>query len=402
MDSAAARLAALRGAAPPVNHDARTLAGLSANPGCARRALLDACGADKGKIARRAGHPWQFGMSPFALARGRDFERRLKDNGAALLLALLRQELELPLEEVAYVPLETVGDNTGRELRHRNTCRRLLAAPAGREPGTLFDHPLLRLQIGGVPVYLEPDLVALKAAGRFHVVEIKSFPVIDGRADPEHAAAAVKQAAVYVVALQEMFAEHGVDPDVVATSVVLVTPKNFGNTPTATQVDARKQIATIRRQLRRMRRVEELLEPLPPGLTFDLAPDECGRPTRPPEELTAHLRQVPSRYRPGCIARCELAGLCRSEARERGSLDVFGPDVADVLGGIDTVEAALALAEGTRAPTEEQADIARALRHAERLRAELAGEPARPSRPGTEPAGERAERPPARSAGGAA
>lgn len=373
MDSTAARLDALRGTSPPVNHDARTLAGLSANPGCARRALLDACGADKGKVARRAGHPWQFGMSPFALARGRNFEIQLKEHGAARLLTLLREELGLPLEEVSYIPLESVGDNPGRELRYRQTCRHLLRAVRGEQtPGTLFDHPLLRLNIGDNQVYLEPDLVAFKVGDQIHVVEIKSFPVIDRQADGEHVAAAINQAAVYVVALQDMFAEHGVDPGVVATSVFLVTPRNFGNTPVATRTDARKQIAMIRRQLNRMDRVETLLDLLPPGLTFDLAPDVRGEATRPPEELAAHVRQVPARYRPGCIARCELAGLCRAEARENDSLDLFGPDVVDMLGGIDTASTALALAEGARRPAEDQADVTWALRHAEKLRAELA------------------------------
>jgi hypothetical protein len=154
--------------------------------------------------------------------------------------------------------------------------------------------------------------------------------------------------------------------------VFLVTPRNFGNTPMATRTDARKQIAMIRRQLSRMDRVETLLDLLPAGLTFDLAPDARGEATRPPEELAAHVRQVPARYRPGCIARCELAGLCRAEARESDSLDLFGSDVVDVLGGIDTASTALALAEGTRRPAEDQADVTWALRHAEKLRAELA------------------------------
>src|SRR5438270_10649604 len=41
------RLAELRGPVPPRHHDARTIAALTANPGCARRAVLDAAGVDK-------------------------------------------------------------------------------------------------------------------------------------------------------------------------------------------------------------------------------------------------------------------------------------------------------------------------------------------------------------------
>jgi hypothetical protein len=248
------------------------------------------------------------------------------------------------------------------------------AARGGPTPGTLYDHPMLRLTVGGHLVYLEPDLIAFKIGDKFHVVEIKSFPVIDRRADGTQVAAATRQAAIYVIALQELFADAGLDPALVATSIFLVTPKNFGNTPIATLIDARKQITMLQTQLARMERVETLVELLPPQLTFDLAVDPGGVPRRPPAQLAADLRQVPARYRPECLNHCELAGLCRAEARQDDSLDVYGPGVADLFGGIDTAQTALDLAEGRRTPGADQVDVAAALRHAERLRAELAAE----------------------------
>ena len=42
--TAQAALDRLRGRALPKNHDARTISALAANPGCARRALMDAAG----------------------------------------------------------------------------------------------------------------------------------------------------------------------------------------------------------------------------------------------------------------------------------------------------------------------------------------------------------------------
>ncbi|MEV0584489.1 hypothetical protein [Nonomuraea sp. NPDC050310] len=369
----AARLDALRGGQPPVNHTARTLVGLSANPGCSRRALLDACGADKGKVARQAGYPWPFGQSPFALSRGNAFERQVKEHGGARLLALLRESLGLPIEQVAYIPLESVGDNANRELRYRRTRQVLAhAARGGSSPGILYDHPMLRLAVGGQLVYLEPDVIAFKIGDKFHVVEIKSFPVIDRQADGTQVAAATRQAAVYVIALRELFADAGLDPDLVAASIFLVTPKNFGNTPIATLIDARKQIAMMTTQLARMDRIETLVKLLPAQVSFDLAVDAAGVARRPQAQLAGDLRQVPARYRPECLDHCELAGLCRAEARQDDSLDVYGPGVADVLGGIGTAQTALALAEGQRIPSADQTDVARALRHAERLRTELA------------------------------
>ena len=63
---------------------------------------------------------------------------------------------------------------------------------------------MLRLQVGGHRAYLEPDVVAFQISGTFHVIEIKSFAVIDGQADEESVAAAAMQAAAYILALQDL------------------------------------------------------------------------------------------------------------------------------------------------------------------------------------------------------
>ena len=107
--SADARLDTLRGSTAPLSHTARTIAALTANPGCARRAVLDAAGADKTLIAAHAGFPQASGasQSPFALGRGAAFETQVKANGAADLIRLLRGKLGLTLPEVSYADLET-------------------------------------------------------------------------------------------------------------------------------------------------------------------------------------------------------------------------------------------------------------------------------------------------------
>src|SRR5690606_13665038 len=141
--------------------------------------------------------------------------------------------------------------------------------------------PLLRIQVGGQWVYLEPDLIAFQFRDTFHVVEIKSFPVIDGQADGGKVAAAAIQSAVYVLALRLLLEELGHDPGVVSHDAVLVCPENFANRPIATLLDVRKQLTVLRRQLSRLERIETLLDALPRDLTFDLAPDASGVPTRP-------------------------------------------------------------------------------------------------------------------------
>jgi hypothetical protein len=369
------RLDRLRGAVPARRHNARTIAALTSNPGCARRAVLDAAGIDKERLASYVGFPARFGQSPFAITRGNAFEAQVKANGCAQLLRLLRERLDLPLPEVSYDDLETVGDNTNQQLRYTRT-RSLLAraAASGQDSGTLFDHPLLRLQVAGQWVFLEPDLIAFQLRGRFHVVEIKSFAVIDGQADATKVAAAATQSAVYVLALRQLLGELGFGPETVAPEVVLVCPENFTNNPTATLVDVRKQLTVLRRQLSRLARIDRLVEHLPAALSFDLRFDDVGVPRRPVVEVIDALHHVEARYAPECLATCEMCFFCRHQAR--GDTAVLGRTVHDELGGIDGVATVLDLSTGTLQPAAEQAEAAAMVRLAARLRRECVGDPA--------------------------
>ncbi|MEV0594928.1 hypothetical protein [Nonomuraea cavernae] len=361
------RLDALRGTTPQQPHDARAIAALAANPGCTRRALMDGAGIDKDAAARHLGFPAPFGQSPFAITRGNVFEALVKADGCAELLRMLREVLGLPIAEVAYHDVE----NVGAHLRHTHT-RTLFdrAARDGLDAGTVYDHPLLSLEIAGHTAYLEPDVVAFQVGGRFHIVEIKSFAVIDGQADPAAVAAAARQAAVYVLALRRLLEELGHDPLRVAHDVVLVCPENFANRPVATLVDVRRQLAVLRRQLSRMTGLDRLVAELPGDLSFDLLPGEDGLPTRPAAELADALRRATARYAPDCLSTCDLCFFCRDEARQEGASDLLGRQVRDELGGVASVAEALGLADGTRDPAEGQEEIARLLRNAERLRRE--------------------------------
>ncbi|MFC6015218.1 hypothetical protein ACFP2T_03290 [Plantactinospora solaniradicis] len=371
-NSTAERLAAIRGGVRPTRHNARTIAALTRNPGCARRAVLDGAGVDKQRLAAYIDFPSRFGQSQFALARGNAFEAQVKANGCADLLSLLRERLGLPIPEVAYDDLESVTgrDKESPEVRYARSRALLTRAASGDEgAGTLFDHPLLGLEVAGQRVYLEPDLIAFQHEGRFHVVEIKSFAVVDGQADPSKVSAAAIQAAVYVLAMREMLADAGYDPTIVSHDVVLVCPRDFSNQPTAVLVDVRKQLSVLRRQLSRMTKVDQMLAALPANLSFDLAPDAAGVPTRAPGALVEALHAVDARYAPDCLAVCELAYFCRNEAK--GCTAALGTSAREELGGIERVETALALAHDKLAPAEDQAEAAALLRSAARLRAEL-------------------------------
>ncbi|WP_353899248.1 hypothetical protein ABUL04_23335 [Micromonospora harpali] len=378
MTSTARRLAEIRGGGAPRRHNARTIAALTGNPGCDRRAVLDSAGADKPGLAERVGFPARFGQSRFAITRGNAFEAQVKADGGAELLRLVAERLGVdPGGPATWTDLgaEDRGDQpgppdaTGQPGRAaRSRAALAAAAPVGADdPAALFDHPLLGLDVAGQRVHLEPDLVAARLAGRFHVVEIKSFPVIDGQADPGKVAAAAIQSAVYVLALRELLAAEGHDAALVSSDVVLVCPRDFANRPVASLVDVRKQLLVLRRQLDRMARVDDLLARLPADFTAD--------PSTDPERLRRSLASVPARYAPDCLAACELAYFCRAETRAETA--ALGRPVREALGGVATVAEVLALAAGSDPGAPGQAEAAALLRAAARLRADaLAGQPA--------------------------
>jgi hypothetical protein len=346
------RLDELRGATARKRHNARTIAALTGNPGCTRRAVLDAAGVDKPRLAQHIGFRGDFGQSRFALARGNAFEAMLKADGCALLRSTLGVAQDAA---VAYDDLGEDADDT-LAARYART-RELLAGPAG---AALIDHPMLTLDVAGQPVFLEPDLIAFQVEDRLQVVEIKSFAIVDGQADSAKVSGAAVQAAVYVLALRRLLAELGHGQDLVSHEVILVCPENFSLRPAAVVLDIRKQLATLRRQLTRLSSIAELIETLPPGISFDLS--------LPVPALLSALAAIEARYAPECLSACELAVFCRHEAAGRTA--ALGRSVREALGGIDTVAEALALAGGTRVPAPEQAEAAALLQAAARRRAE--------------------------------
>ncbi|MFT9478269.1 hypothetical protein [Streptomyces sp. 11-1-2] len=184
--------------------DARALAALAANPGCRRRALLDGAGVDKGALASALGAPANFGQSQFAHQRGNSFEARVKADGGADLVRLLHERLrdgsEPPGPGAVATPDLTAPGPQGRTARTALALRE--ATEAGR--WALLDHPMVSLEVAGSPAFLEPDAVVVHPDGSWTVVEIKSFPMVDGSADPAKVGAAARQSAVYTLALERV------------------------------------------------------------------------------------------------------------------------------------------------------------------------------------------------------
>ncbi|WP_329571729.1 hypothetical protein [Kitasatospora sp. NBC_01266] len=370
-------LALLCGSAAPEAFTARKITALTINPGCRRRAVLDAAGVNKTRLLVRLGYPVRDGRSPFAIVRGRAFEEQVKRDGYAALITLLRAALAVPIAEAAVADLNGAGETAdlpSRATRTRHLLRRLVA---GKDERLILDRPVLPFTVAGRTVHLEPDALTHRINGRFYLIEIKSFSAIDGRADAEKVAEVTKQAATYVLALRALVRALGGDPADIADEYLLVCPKDFSNLPFCSLVDLRQQLEHVAFQLARLegadRLAAALFDALGPAATLDLSTDALGKPFRADHELRATLDVLAPLFGPDCLAHCELAPHCRAEATVAGEPARFGSTVRDAVPGIASTGAALRLISGAEEPDETQRDVVEMLRRAEQLREQALG-----------------------------
>jgi hypothetical protein len=354
------RLARLRGPRPPQPYTARKITALTANPACARRAVLDAAGVDKALLAQRVGYEPRFGQSPFALAREQAFHSLVKWGGYAELIRLLREQLSVPVAEAQVTDLNEVGGNASLHVRERETRRLIAHVASGREVRLILDRPVLTLEVAGQTAYLEPDALTHRIGGKFYVVLIRSFAAIDGQADPAAVAEAAKQAAVYVLALRRAFETTGLSTEQISHEFMLVCPKDFSNRPYGRLIDLRQELDALRFQLSRLRRAEDLAAQLPATATLDT--------DRGADELSASIEALDASYTPTCLSFCEMARYCRDEAEACASPARLGSGVRNDLPGIDSTRVALDYLDGVAAPGEAEAEAADLLRAAARLR----------------------------------
>src|SRR5262249_17756025 len=146
-----------------------------------------------------------FGQSPFALARGASFEKLLRVNDHAAALDLLRRPLGLPADARAVNLREGYPPAPARMPARARDVLELLRRILRRDPQAphLLDGAVLTGNVGGVTAYFEADGLAAAAAGALRVAEVKSFPRVDDRVDPDKLGAALDQIAVYIFLLRE-------------------------------------------------------------------------------------------------------------------------------------------------------------------------------------------------------
>lgn len=359
----------LRGSLPRAKANARAVAALTENPGCARRRVIDAAGVAAHELAARLGHPTLRGQSPFAIETGNRFEDRLKSrSNYELLVDALVDFVELPKPpNLVVVDVNHVGrlpdPEAWMDARARRTDE-VLAKIAGGESDAphIVDHPVLRFDLAGAVVNLEPDALAFRVGEKLELVEIKSYPIIDGQADPGKLSATAGQAAVYLMALRSALGRLGFDPDILEWSVILVAPRNFGRIPVAHRIPLKKKAMSITRVLRSVPRAADTVRSIPADVTFDVDPDGTKDAELAREELTSAVRSIRALFVPECVQTCDMAKFCRHEAWVTDDPSRLGREARENLAGVHSLRDALRLArQGARDGEPELEDVAESL-----------------------------------------
>jgi hypothetical protein len=354
--AAQARLTEFRGGFPVAPLDVRRVAGLLDVPGCVRRQVVDAATVHMEALARLLGCP-PAGRSPFAIARDRRFAQLVTGDAMGPVLALVRERLGAPVTEVRQLDLSAdqvrhqyVRGDVG--FRASLTSRYVAEMLDGdRCAVNLLRHPILTLSVGGAPIYVEPDVVSYTSTDPLHPVEIRSYPCVDGVADPGRVSVTAREVAVHVLATRELAATLGHPPDRVGTAGLLVLPRNFTLTATGELVDVAPQARRLRRALDAFPEPATLVARVPPGVALPALPARDAAPSlraAAVEQATEAVSALPPRFGDGCPS-CGLFAFCRAEQQATGSVARVGTAAANRCGEVATVGAALGLAHGRRA-----------------------------------------------------
>lgn len=389
----AGELARFRGGFPRAPLTARRLAGLLDSPGCARREVVDAAGVPLDDLAALLGCP-PGRQSPFTHARNGRFEARCLTGHPTPLADLAARHLTLPTPTTHTHDLGSTAPTT-RAKATLDLLATLFTPTPTTAPAptiaasTVSEAPasalvvirgaVVELVVAGEPTLVELDTLVLAGTGeRWHPVAIRSFPAVDGTADPVRVAQVARVLAVTVLALRSALGRLSQTGDLarpepgdlgrpgepgdpvasrISTRALLALPENFSLAPTGAVLDLAPQVRRLSRALTTLAAPDHLTAAL---ATAPALPDPTA--TGPVDgaavagELAGGtvvgaarraLGALPSRFGDGC-PRCGLFAYCRDEQEDGDQVARLGSAAANLCGGTGTVTDVLALAHGDR------------------------------------------------------
>jgi hypothetical protein len=290
------------------------------------------------------------GADPLAIKRGRLFEEILKkDDYAELLNLLYEQDAAMGAfgADVRIARLRDLSVPPGRSgLEVRADATRLELAKITRgdwDAPTLIDGAVIRARIGGEIAYFEADGLAAASNGALHVVEAKSFPLIDGRCDPVKLGAACAQAGLYAALVRAQLLEDHLPAATVSDTGFIVLPKN---TRLGRAVLLRQNLSFHIRRAERLLSLAHLDAAAASRIEWRAFPAEGAVAAERIEAVSHLMDHAGTHYRPECIEHCAAAKLCRERAYRAGRLALLGEQPSRELSGVETFHRVLELAAG--------------------------------------------------------
>ena len=370
----------VRAGAPERSPTVRVLAAYSGHTDCRLASVGFAAGIDLDRLLIGTKYQAPFGQSPFAFSRGTNFERIVQANNYSSTLDLFRSEMGFATADARTINLRNVHakNREGMRLRAEDTrslIRKILNHD--RNAPNLIDGAVLEATVSGVTAHFEADALAARFGGLIHAGEVKSFPVVDGRADAEKLGAALDQVSVYIMLTKRLVEQLGRTHDIVSPIAIIITPRNVALTPTLSTKDVTRRIARTERLLSSVPDAASIADSVPPRVNFGLAADRTADPDRRIDSLHDLADRVGTAYNPNCLSTCGNALFCRARALRSGSPSLAGPSVVRLLPGVDSLRRAAELSDGAT-PLPQEAPVAEHLARAGRLY-DAAISPIRPS-----------------------
>ena len=372
---AAEQAARLRGRAPRRSPTVRVLASFANHTRCGLACTAFAAGVDVDHLLKGTELAVDFGQSPFAFSRGKMFEALLARDAYEAVFKLLQEHLEFQPDDTRAVSLRAAASLSRAGMRERAVMTRGLLqrmVEGDALAPNLIDGAVFETELGGIVAHFEADTLAARSTGELYPGEVKSFPVVDGRADPDKLGAALDQAAVYALLAMRAVEAVGGDPGLISTKALLITPRNVGLTPMLSSKDVARRIERVEELLGRVPDVRDVAAALPQGLTFDAVAEAAGNPGSRLNTLDVLTDSVGITYTDACLADCGLARFCRHRLHAADSPAVCGSAMTRLLPGVETMSRVLELSHGAAPQREEQAvaqQLARARRFYEAARA---------------------------------
>jgi hypothetical protein len=327
-----------------------------ANPRCDANVRAVVHDVSMRDVARRdlpADHPsLREGQSPFALARGVQFEKALYAPPTRILEALVKAGV-LPARhgEVLDLRLRAHGGALPTLDAAATAFNSVLRGLAKTSPDVEADEvpavilaPAMRLD--GAPLLphgmFAADLIAVRLSEhaprvRLHVGEVKVYPDRGGHTDRTQLASARAQAGLYVHALRRTIDALALGASVqVEDAGFLVLAKPSSNLPSVRWPEDLRWQA---------RRAEDWWARLASVATQVLAEGVVADD----EAKVAAVCAAETAYEEGCVSFCPRAPVCRQKALAAGDAAVLGADVASLVGNVSLIRAE-ALLRGVAKP----------------------------------------------------